>query len=492
MRLAAGLLACVLLAGGVPMAAALAADAPGSAELARRQAEAERRRQALRERIEKLQKEIEARESDRKEAADALRESETAISRLTQRLDELDQAIGQVRQEIAKLQAAIVTQQKELDVRRYELAQQLRMQYASGLSPWTALLSGDDPQDLGRNLAYLGYVSRARADKVQALRDEIARLQDLQRQESERRAELQALQEQTAAARIELMAQRKERATVLARLEGQLQAQRSEAGKLDRDERRLAALIEELSAQVAAARRAEEERRLAEERRRLEEERRRAEQARRAAELARQQAEEARRRAEQARAEVARRADEQRLAAQREAEQARREAERQARLAQQEQARAEQARDEAERPVARGSLPDAVLAEGPGLQGALPRPVQGPIRARFGTERPDGGKWRGLLIQAPEGTAVRAVAPGTVVYADWLRGFGNLIIVDHGNQYLSVYAYNQSLLKRVGQTVSAGEPIATVGSTGGQVESGLYFEIRHRGAPQDPAKFLAR
>lgn len=478
MRLAAGLLACVLLAGGVPMAAALAADAPGSAELARRQAEAERRRQALRERIEKLQKEIEARESDRKEAADALRESETAISRLTQRLDELDQAIGQVRQEIAKLQAAIVTQQKELDVRRYELAQQLRMQYASGLSPWTALLSGDDPQDLGRNLAYLGYVSRARADKVQALRDEIARLQDLQRQESERRAELQALQEQTAAARIELMAQRKERATVLARLEGQLQAQRSEAGRLDRDERRLAALIEELSAQVAAARRAEEERR-------LEEERRRAEQARRAAELARQQAEEARRRAEQARAEVARRADEQRLAAQREAE-------RQARLAQQEQARAEQARDEAERPVARGSLPDAVLAEGPGLQGALPRPVQGPIRARFGTERPDGGKWRGLLIQAPEGTAVRAVAPGTVVYADWLRGFGNLIIVDHGNQYLSVYAYNQSLLKRVGQTVSAGEPIATVGSTGGQVESGLYFEIRHRGAPQDPAKFLAR
>ena len=81
---------------------------------------------------------------------------------------------------------------------------------------------------------------------------------------------------------------------------------------------------------------------------------------------------------------------------------------------------------------------------------------------------------------------------GTVVYADWLRGFGNLIIVDHGQQYLTVYAYNQSLLKRVGDSVAAGDTIATVGVTGGQVESGLYFEIRHRGAPVDPAQWLAQ
>ncbi len=105
--------------------------------------------------------------------------------------------------------------------------------------------------------------------------------------------------------------------------------------------------------------------------------------------------------------------------------------------------------------------------------------------------RPEGGVWRGIVLRAPEGAPVRAVAPGVVVYAEWLRGFGNLIIVDHGQQYLTVYAYNQSLLKRVGDPVAAGDTIATVGATGGQVESGLYFEIRHRGAPVDPAQWLA-
>ena len=91
---------------------------------------------------------------------------------------------------------------------------------------------------------------------------------------------------------------------------------------------------------------------------------------------------------------------------------------------------------------------------------------------------------------APEGTPVKAVAPGTVVYAEWLRGFGNLIIVDHGQQYLTVYAYNQSLLKRVGDPVGGGDTIALVGATGGR---GIRpTEIRHRGAPVDPAQWLAQ
>ncbi|HEY9281849.1 MAG TPA: peptidoglycan DD-metalloendopeptidase family protein, partial [Eoetvoesiella sp.] len=91
-----------------------------------------------------------------------------------------------------------------------------------------------------------------------------------------------------------------------------------------------------------------------------------------------------------------------------------------------------------------------------------------------------------------EGTPVRAIAAGRVVYANWLSGFGNLIIVDHGAKYLSVYAYNQSVLRRVGDVVSAGDVIAKVGATGGQVESGLYFEIRHQGAPVNPLLWLKR
>jgi septal ring factor EnvC (AmiA/AmiB activator) len=112
--------------------------------------------------------------------------------------------------------------------------------------------------------------------------------------------------------------------------------------------------------------------------------------------------------------------------------------------------------------------------------------------ARFGTDRPEGGVWRGILVRASTGAPVQAIGGGTVVYSNWLRGFGNLLIVDHGQEYLSVYAYNQSLLKQVGDTVRAGDTVALAGSTGGQVDSALYFEIRHRGAAVDPIAYLAR
>ena len=112
--------------------------------------------------------------------------------------------------------------------------------------------------------------------------------------------------------------------------------------------------------------------------------------------------------------------------------------------------------------------------------------------ARFGTDRPEGGIWRGVLLRADEGAQVQVVARGTVVYANWLRGFGNLVIVDHGNEFLSVYAYNQSVLKQVGDTVNAGDSISLAGNTGGQLDSALYFEIRNRGAAVDPMAFLAK
>ena len=95
-----------------------------------------------------------------------------------------------------------------------------------------------------------------------------------------------------------------------------------------------------------------------------------------------------------------------------------------------------------------------------------------------------------MFIKAAEGADVKAVAGGRVVFANWMRGFGNLIIVDHGSQYLSIYGNNQSLLKQVGDTVKAGDPIASAGSTGGNEESGLYFELRHLGQAFDPASWI--
>lgn len=120
-------------------------------------------------------------------------------------------------------------------------------------------------------------------------------------------------------------------------------------------------------------------------------------------------------------------------------------------------------------------------------RGQLNWPTQGRILHRFGSRKIGSLRWDGVLMQAEAGQPVRASYGGQVVFADWLRGFGMLLIVDHGEGYLSLYGHNQRLLKSVGDQVSADELIAQVGDTGGRQTSGLYFAIRHQGQPVDPA-----
>ena len=410
-------------------------------DLVAKQTQAERERVELRSRIEGLQKELDEREALRKEAADALKVSEAAISATTRRLNELATQLRQVQNELDELQSQFKRQLGVLVLRRDELSNQLRKQYASGLSPWTALLSGDDPQQIGRDLIYLDYISRARASAVAAVKKEIERLAELEAKTELRRQEVVRVLQDTTEQKSVLDTQKKERATVLARIEGQLQAQRAEAAMLGRDDKRLSALIDDLGGQLNAAR----------------------------------EAAEAGRKAEQERQEQARQ------------EQTR-----------QEQAKQEQARQAQETSQLRQRQQEASLqssaggSDGAGLKPGLRWPLRGAVMARFGSNRPEGGVWRGILVRAAEGASVQVVASGTVVYSNWLRGFGNLLIIDHGQQYLSVYAYNQSLLKQIGDQVQTGETIALAGSTGGQVDSALYFEIRHRGAAVDPFQFLAR
>lgn len=124
-------------------------------------------------------------------------------------------------------------------------------------------------------------------------------------------------------------------------------------------------------------------------------------------------------------------------------------------------------------------------------RGKLPWPVDGRLLARYGTPRGDDvrTKWDGVLIGAAAGSRVRAVHGGRVVFADWLRGAGLLVIIDHGDGYLSLYGHNQSLLAAAGDMVKPGEAIATVGTSGGQNTPALYFGIRQQGRPTDPAQW---
>ncbi len=121
------------------------------------------------------------------------------------------------------------------------------------------------------------------------------------------------------------------------------------------------------------------------------------------------------------------------------------------------------------------------------LKGDLPWPAGGRLLDRFGDARAGGSlRWRGVLISAKQGSDVRAVSRGRVAFANWMRGYGLLLIIDHGNGFMSLYGHNQSLYKDVGEWVQAGEVVASVGNSGGRNDAGLYFEIRHDGEPVNP------
>ena len=126
-------------------------------------------------------------------------------------------------------------------------------------------------------------------------------------------------------------------------------------------------------------------------------------------------------------------------------------------------------------------------------RGALPMPVAGRVRHAYGARRADGRlRWHGIDIDAPHGAPVTAVFRGRVVFADWLRGFGFLTVVDHGSDYMTLYGHVDVLHKKADDWVESGELIASAGNSGGMPEPGLYFEVRHKGQPKDPITWINR
>jgi len=126
------------------------------------------------------------------------------------------------------------------------------------------------------------------------------------------------------------------------------------------------------------------------------------------------------------------------------------------------------------------------------LKGRLKRPLAGSVQVGFGQGIGPGRASEGWLIDARVGDEVHAVAPGRVAFADWLKGFGLLLILDHGDGYMSLYAQNESLLRDVGDWVAVGDVLSTAGASGGAAQAGLYLELRHQGRPLDPQPWFAR
>jgi len=173
---------------------------------------------------------------------------------------------------------------------------------------------------------------------------------------------------------------------------------------------------------------------------------------------------------------------------------ARAEAERRAaaRQAAADKAAAEKATAQGRTPPRATKVPPAVASAPAPKVGGLGWPLSGNLLARYGGKLPDGRTSNGVLIGAPAGSTVTAVADGTVVFSDWMTGYGMILIVDHGNGYMSLYAHNDALLKDAGATVKRGDALAKVGNSGGQGVTALYFELRRGGQPVNPDSWLQR
>lgn len=397
----------------------------------------------LKSRISALQDEIARGEESHHEVSDELADADKAISSAQRKLRDIAARRQVLENQLAAQQQEKARVESDLAGFRKRLGDAIfRMYVEGGQGGARRFLSGDDPNQLARDAKYLEHIARQRMAAIDAARQSLQKLEMLAEDTARQRDALVQIEQEQRGEQQSLLAEKDKRKAVLTRISAQLSEQRGEMRTLQRNEERMEKLIQGLER------------------------------------IARQQAE------ARARAEAQARADAEARARRSESSRS------------QPPVTARPTTPPAQEAVTgqAARLPDAGAAstDFAALKGRLGWPVRGPLKGRFGAPRAGGAtNWHGVFIKADTGSEVHAVAAGKVVFADWLRGFGNVVILDHGDGYMSVYGNNDSLLCNPGDTVRTAAVLATVGSSGGQDESGLYFEIRHRGQPQDPAKWMA-
>ena len=341
----------------------------------------------LRTRIARVQANMDRDIQRRSKVQLELRESEQKIAQQAGDLHDLDRSVAQAQTRLGALRREQAQKQAALDAQKDALAKQIRAAYMQGQdSQLQLLLNAQDPATISRLLAYYDYFNRARAARIQAVRDELEVLAKVNVRAQQQVITLSRLRDQRARTLAALEQNRKARIQLLTQLNASIHTRAEQLTHMQHDERAIQDLLANLQQTLA-------------------------------------------------------------------------------------------------------DIP--VELEGhhrfASLHGRLLWPVAGRLIQRFGDSLA-GGRLRaqGDLIAAPLGTPIRAVSYGRVVFADWLPHFGLLVIIDHGDGYMSIYAHNQSVYAHVGDWVQMGETIATLGDSGGQDQPALYFEIRHRNAALSP------
>jgi septal ring factor EnvC (AmiA/AmiB activator) len=379
--------------------------------------------------LEQLRQQNHEAETTRSQASDALRQSERAISDANRNLYELEQQNSNIEQTLAQLHNQGDSARFAITRQQNALMQLIRQQYLSGQSDATKLLlNGSNPNQTTRNLTYLSYITRARNQLISSLQQNVTQLDQLTAEQQSQQAQLDKIREQRQQQRKILELEHNKKQQIVKQLGSQIQQQRQQIATLEQDEKRMTKLMQDLA-------------------------------------IARKKAEAAA------------------------AAHAAKEAREAARIAKQPR-KSTTSTLPPPAPIKQPYTPNIGLGQ---LRGRLIMPTHGELIHRFGTPREQGASlWKGLFIKATSGQPVYAVAAGQVVFADWMRGFGNLIIIDHGGGYMSLYSNNETLYKQTGATIKAGETIASVGNTGGSNETGLYFELRYQSQAFDPSPWIAK
>ena len=383
----------------------------------------------LHERIDALKKELDNSQEAHKDAADALKQSEQAISLANKSLYDISNqqkekksTLAQLKEQSTSISNTLGQQQKLLNAQLYE-------QYLHGQQSYTQiLLQNQDPNKIARDLHYFSYVSKARAKLIAQMQGnlmQVARLNDETTSALNAVAELKKQQELE---RLQLQAKKQEKSKVVKLLSKQIASQRNEITKLTRDEKSLSQLVERLARIIPKTIPSKNN--------------------------------------------VTKKSNKNTV-----------------NKANTDDVAIDKSSQNRSAVASNDELPNNAYAgeNFAALKGKLHLPVRGEVMNRFGASREDSGiSWKGLFIKSAEGSEVKSVASGRVVFADWMRGFGNLIIVDHGNGYMSLYGNNQAALRKVGDNVSGGDAIASVGNSGGNEVNGLYYELRKQSKPFDP------
>lgn len=396
----------------------------------------EQSKQALtdvQQRLESLKKELDNSQEAHKDAADALKDSEVAISEANKKLYEINHQQQQNKKTLSQLESDLKSTNQTLSQQQKLLSSQLYQQYIHGQQSYVQIiLQSEHPSEIARDVHYYSYIASARAALIKKMQDSLTKISKLNDQTASALKDVAELKHKKIDERRVLESQKQAKSKVVQTLSQQIASQRGEIKKLSRNEKMLSQLVERLAKIIPA-----KPKRIV------------------------------------SKPTLPNVTNTKKIASSN--------------------------TDESNKPGKGAVANNANLSNNTtpsnefsgtnfaALKGKLRLPVRGEVSNRFGASREDSGiSWKGLFIKANEGAEVKSVANGRVVFADWLRGFGNLIIVDHGDGYMSLYGNNQALLKPVGESVKAGDAIAAVGNSGGNASNGLYYELRRQSRPFDP------